>query len=348
MRSLAIASWKYLGIALSVAAVFAPGVASAQDPSAAAAADVLFKQGRQLHDEKRYAEACPKFAESYRLDPATGSLLALASCHEAEGKLASAWAEYNEVAERAKRDGQQDRVEIARQRAAVLEPQLAKLVINVVPGAAASSLVIKRDAVVLGGGAIGVPLPVDKGEHVIEASAPGYRSFSRRITIADGATQVMTIPKLVEEQTAAIAPAPAAAEPKPAEPKPSEPARATPEKPREESGSALRPIGIVAIVGGAIAAAGGTVFGVQAIGKFDDSNANNHCVNDVCDAEGKRIRLDARDAGNTSTGLFVLSAVLVGGGITMFVLGGPKEPKVARLAPAVSPTQGRLVLEGAF
>ena len=109
-------------------------------------ADALFKEGRRLYDLHRFAEACPKFAESYRVDPATGSLLALASCHEAEGKLATAWSEYGEVVSRARRDGRQDRADAAQARVSALEPKLGRLTITVTPGAAAlPGIAVRRD-----------------------------------------------------------------------------------------------------------------------------------------------------------------------------------------------------------
>ena len=74
--------------------------------------------------------ACPKLTESLRLDRATGTLLALAMCHEVDGHLASAWTEYLEVIARAKRDGRPDREEAARQYAHALEARLSMLDIH--------------------------------------------------------------------------------------------------------------------------------------------------------------------------------------------------------------------------
>ena len=87
-------------------------------------AEALFQEGRTLLDQGKAAEACPKLAESHRLDPATGTLIALALCREAEGKLASAWAAFADAEGRARTEGSKDRETVARERAAALYPRL--------------------------------------------------------------------------------------------------------------------------------------------------------------------------------------------------------------------------------
>jgi len=70
-----------------------------------AAADALFQSAKQLMGQQKYADACPKFEASYKLDKTLGTLLNLADCHEKLGKVASAWAEWGEAADRATREG---------------------------------------------------------------------------------------------------------------------------------------------------------------------------------------------------------------------------------------------------
>ena len=50
------------------------------------AADDLFRKAKKLMAEKKYAEACPKFEESYRLDPGIGGELNIAKCLRGVGQ----------------------------------------------------------------------------------------------------------------------------------------------------------------------------------------------------------------------------------------------------------------------
>src|SRR4051812_6077257 len=109
-----------------------PSASVAATPVAAPDAQIaqaLFEAGRRLMDEGKFAEACPKLAESHRLDPAAGTLLNLAVCHEKEGKTASAWAEYNDLLGMKGGDGDAERRRIASDRLTRLEPGLPRITI---------------------------------------------------------------------------------------------------------------------------------------------------------------------------------------------------------------------------
>jgi hypothetical protein len=192
-----------------------PRPASAQAGDSAAA-EALFQEGKALLEQGKYAEACPKLAESNRLDPATGTLLALAMCHEGQNKLASAWAEYTEVAVRARREGREDRERAARQKTEDLRSKLPLLTLQVSPEAGAlAGLEVKRDGIIVGRGAWGSAVPVDAGEHLVEASAPGKQPWSTRITMETAAHQSVTVPALSDVTTAQPAMGSATAETKP-------------------------------------------------------------------------------------------------------------------------------------
>jgi hypothetical protein len=131
----------------------------------------LFEQGRAAMLEHDYARACPKFAESHRLDPASGTLLNLAVCHEMQGKLATAWSEYKEVIALARKEANQQREALASKRSREIEPRLSRVVVLVPERARVPGLVVILDGVPVGEPAWGVAAPADTGTHVIEAKA---------------------------------------------------------------------------------------------------------------------------------------------------------------------------------
>src|SRR4051812_45864063 len=75
-----------------------------------AIAESLYDRGRRQMNDGQVTTACETFAESQRLDPGTGTLLNLASCHEAAGKLASAWVEFREAIATLRHEKRTDRL----------------------------------------------------------------------------------------------------------------------------------------------------------------------------------------------------------------------------------------------
>jgi hypothetical protein len=180
----------------------------AQTETRAAVAEALYRQARDLMAAGKLDEACPKLAESQRLDPATGTLLNLASCHERQGKLATAWLEYSDAMVAARRDAREDRVDFARERVTELEPKLSRLTIVLAPDADAPGLTLEFDGANVGRAVLGAPFPVDPGEHSVRASAPGKTAQVFSVNIGPAADQQsLTIGKLAD---APPEPAPAA------------------------------------------------------------------------------------------------------------------------------------------
>src|SRR4029079_16823967 len=127
----------------------------------------LFDQGVKLMGEKKYAEACPKFEESQKLDPGLGTQLNLASCYASMGRTATAWSLYLEVAGEAKNQNRADKEKKARDAAKALEPKLSKLIVEV--SGPVDGLEVKRNGQVVGQATWGTPIPVDPGDIKVTA-----------------------------------------------------------------------------------------------------------------------------------------------------------------------------------
>jgi len=156
-----------------------------------AGARVLFFEARKLAAAGDYAAACPKFEDSYRLDPGIGTSFNLADCYEHSGRIASAWARFLDVAAATKAAGQIEREQVARARAAVLEPRLARMTLEV--DAKEPDVAVFRDGITVGAASWRIAVPVAPGPHVIETSAPGRIAWKTTVVVNDGPDSVTVV-----------------------------------------------------------------------------------------------------------------------------------------------------------
>ena len=165
------------------------------NPRDAAAAAQLFREGYTLRQEGKDDAACKKFEESARLDPMAGTLMNLAECRANQGKIATASGWYHKAITLADNQGDKILLEKAREHARELDTELSYLKIqieNPLPG-----LEIRRDDVVIGPAQLNEPLPIDPGEHVITASAPGHKSVTLTVRVGEvGDYKTVMVPNM--------------------------------------------------------------------------------------------------------------------------------------------------------
>ena len=154
---------------------------------AAAQAEALFRQARELMAAGKIAEACGAFEESQKLGPAVTTLLNLASCREQNRQFATAWGLFLDAARetRSATDAASRKLhEVAQGRAQKLEPRVSRLTISVPIYSQVDGLEITRGDERVNPGLWNRALPVDAGTHTITARAPGANRWSTQVTVA--------------------------------------------------------------------------------------------------------------------------------------------------------------------
>ena len=310
------------GALLSAAA---PSSARADDASARNLAEQMFAEGRKLMGEGKFDEACPKLAESQRLDPGGGTILNLAVCHEGQGRFASAWSEFREALDLARTDGRRDREQLALEHLAGVEPKVSHLTLSLEPKAEVSGLTIKLDGQKIGRAAWSSPLPVDTGTHEITASAPGR--LDRHVSV-----QVLGLADTKEVTILALEDAPAS---------PIASFDSSPEPNVSNHSTGKKAAGFVVGGVGVAALAVGTVFGVEALQKRHDSDAS--CSGDTCRTQaGVNLNEDAQRFANIAdVGIGVGIVGLVVGTYLVLTSGGSRPvPAATAVGSSVLPALG--------
>lgn len=336
---------KRTSIALVLAAfAFVPAVAHASE------ADVLFKEGRALLDAKKYDEACPKLAESQKLDPGAGTLLALALCHEGQGKTATAHADLKEAAAVGRKIGRNDLANAAEKKAAAMEGSLSKLVVRMPKGEAGYE--VRADGERLSADRLDAPFAVDPGEHRVEVSAKGKVSKTYAVRLSGaGLTEI-----LVDRLESAPAPAPAiaaASAPKP------RPIVVTSEPPAEADGNrggGQRALGVIGMVAGTGAIIAGGIFAAK--GLSEKAAADRVCSSRPCNEQAE---IDGNANAKDSLNIAMISAAAGTGAIAVGAIvfftapsrsssaaASPPKKATARLVPQTSPTNLGLSFQGTF
>jgi hypothetical protein len=326
--------------------VFAQG-ASAQGAGGtgdAAAAEELFRQAKALLGRNAYEQACPKLAESHRLDPAGGTVLTLALCYRAQGKLASAWASFQEALARAKQDRRPDRERVATREIAAIEPVLSRLRVRVEPAAAAlPGFRLLRDGLPLGPASYNVASPVDPGEHEVVASAEGHKPFRAALTVGASADERdVLVPALEPEPNKMVAPAPVVPPPS-APPAAKAPPIAPPHVSPEGPSWGRRAVGYGGIGLGSALLGAALYYGYRV--KLDRDEARDRCPSNPCsDAEGVRRNEAANDHATVANVSAAIGLVALGVGITVVLwpVAAPAGPRGAppRAALALGPGLG--------
>jgi hypothetical protein len=151
------------------------------DPADSAKAEALFRQGRAAAEAGNYAVACPKFEESYRLEPAPGTLLNLGDCEENQGQLVRAWQHFRQLHDELPASDRRKSLADRRAKAALVRaPKLRVVLASAVPAT------VVRDDAVLDRASLGVRVPVEPGKHVIVVSAAGRRDNHYEVLVGDG------------------------------------------------------------------------------------------------------------------------------------------------------------------
>jgi hypothetical protein len=330
-----MAQYNRAAVMAVVAGLVVPRWAAAQDTTRA---DETFHAGRELMKDGKLAEACPKFEESQRADPASGTLLALAYCQELSGLLASAHVNYVAAADLAAKEGQGDRQKAAGERAESLSKRFSTLTILVPTDLSRQAgLKVARDGIELDRTAYNVRIPLNGGTHAIEVTAPGKQRWAGVITLQTEADhKTLQLPELEPEVSGFI--------------ETSGPRRVAPVyAPAPVESASVRHLRQASLGLGLASAVGvglGITFGVAAKSRNDASNRDGHCDATGCDAFGAERREAALDAARISTWSFVAAGVLGAGALVLYF----KAENTASTQLATSLVDGspHVSLSGAF
>jgi hypothetical protein len=301
-----------------------------------ATADSLFQEAAQLFARGEIKVACERFAASYKLDAAPGTLFNMAVCHERDGRLWRARGELLEFVDRAIKVGRPEKAQPAIEHVAAIEARLPR--IQLVTPADGNVESISLDGVGVAVEDRNKPIVVDpdKPQHDLEFRGRGLVSRVAHVPTDHAATVVrVDVPVLTPEGTPVPAPGPGVPPP-PGAPHPT-----------RTAGLIVGGVGLAALgVGG--------IFGALTLSEKSAAASACPAASHVCtdpskvsDAQGHHSTAET-DSWVSTIGL---GAGLVGVGVGAYLMlrhGTAESPSAIHVWPTVGRDGGGLTLGGPF
>jgi len=298
----------------------------------------------------RFKDACPAIKRKYLEDPRPATLYRLATCFDAWGRIATAAVHYDDYLaayEKLPDSEQQEKAERERENKASkrrqeLEKEIPKVILRV-PRDAPDTTQVKRrplDDGPLVPVAIGVPLPIDPGDHVLTTEVPGRVSVFTKFSLKRGENKIVEVE--VPPVNGRIDPT---TKVKPIQPVPSL-------TPSLDPGISGRRVAAYSLGGiGAVGILGGVVTGAITWAQKEPIAKNCLVTNPkVCNPTGIGAKNTAGITGLVSTVAFPVGFVALATGITLYFTEPPPskfgraEPKV-RIGATVGASAGTLEVD---
>jgi hypothetical protein len=313
MRRSAILVLVLFGLSVSsvAGAQPAPATPSAADVSAARA---LGAEGVKLAEKGRCAEAVEKLERSEKLYHAPTTLGRLAECQIELGKIVLGTENLQRLLREPVAVNSPAAFTAARARAekvlAHAKPRIASLQINV-SAPPSTKIDLTVDGVAVSDMFIGNEWPADPGQHVVEATSPGFLKANANVALKDGETEKLSLklevdPSYVKPST-----------PEPVVAKPSDGENTPPPPPAPKSNT----LAYAAFGVGAVGVVVGSVTGILFLGK--NSDLSKSCPDKICSTVAGQSDLSGtKTMGNISTIGFIVGGVGVAAGAVLLLTGG--------------------------
>jgi hypothetical protein len=320
-----------LAFAISTASLgVAPGAFAQATSADKATARQLGLEGEDALNKKDFKTAEDKFKRADAMYHALTLTLGLARAQAANGQLVAAQESYNRILNEGAPAGSPPAfvkaVEDARKEVDEVAGRVAQAVITVT---GTDNPVVTLDDAPFPNAALGVKRPVDPGDHVVKATAKGYKPGEAHFTVASAAEANATIALEADPNAAAEIPPPGQTEPPPAAP--------------TKGSSINKTIGYAALGVGAAGVVVGSIFGIIAIGKH--GSIADACQNGNCPSTEQSDISSYHTMGTVSTIGFIVGGVGLAAGAVL-ILTAPKahgDVQVGKgqfLAPTISPYVG--------